>query len=83
MEAKEYCGRRLRVVPLTGQYDPTKLINLGTNRWALKPELGYSRRWDHWLLDTYGGAWFYTTESRVLLFTISFHPAQIRSPKSR
>jgi len=58
---KTILGVGLRVVPLTGQYDPTKLINLGTNRWAFKPELGYSRRWGHWLLDGYGGAWFYTT----------------------
>jgi hypothetical protein len=58
---KTILGVSLRVVPLTGQYDPTKLINLGTNRWAFKPELGYSRRWGHWLLDGYGGAWFYTT----------------------
>jgi hypothetical protein len=58
---KSIVGVSLRVVPLTGQYDPTKLINLGTNRWAFKPELGYSRRWGHWVLDTYGGAWFYTT----------------------
>ena len=58
---KTILGISLRLVPLTGQYDPTKLINLGTNRWAFKPELGYSRRWSHWLLDAYGGAWFYTT----------------------
>jgi len=58
---KSILGVSLRVVPLTGQYDPTKLINLGNNRWAFKPELGYSRRWGHWLLDGYGGAWFYTT----------------------
>ena len=54
-------GVSLKLVPLTGQYDPTKLVNLGTNRWALKPELGYSRRWGNWLLDGYGGAWFYAT----------------------
>jgi len=58
---KNILGISLRLVPRTGQYDPTKLINLGTNRWALKPELGYSHRWDHWTLDAYGGVWFYTT----------------------
>jgi outer membrane putative beta-barrel porin/alpha-amylase len=58
---KTIVGISLTFVPLTGQYDPTKLINLGTNRWAFKPELGYSRRWGHWLLDGYGGVWFYTT----------------------
>jgi len=58
---KTILGVSLKFVPLTGQYDPTKLINLGANRWALKPELGYSRRWGHWILDGYGGVWFYTT----------------------
>jgi hypothetical protein len=54
-------GLSLKAVAPTGQYDPTKLINFGTNRWAFKPEVGLSRRWGHWLLDTYGGVWFYTT----------------------
>ena len=57
---KTIVGISLRLVPKTGQYDPTKLINFGANRWAFKPELGFSRRWGHWILDTYGGAWFYT-----------------------
>ena len=60
---KTILGISLRVVPQTGQYDPTKLINFGTNRWAFKPELGYSRRWGHWILDAYGGTWFYTKNS--------------------
>lgn len=58
---KTILGASLKLVPATGQYDPTKLINYGINRWALKPELGYSRRWGHWILDAYGGAWFFTT----------------------
>ena len=60
---KTVLGISFRLVPRTGQYDPTKLINFGTNRWAFKPELGYSRRWGHWILDAYGGAWLYTTNS--------------------
>jgi len=58
---KRLLGVSLRVVAPTGQYDPTKLVNLGNNRWAFKPELGYSQRRGHWLIDAYGGAWFYTT----------------------
>jgi hypothetical protein len=54
-------GLSLKVIAPTGQYDPTKLINFGANRWAFKPEVGLSRRWGHWVLDTYGGAWLYTT----------------------
>jgi hypothetical protein len=46
----------------TGQYDPTKLINWGTNRWSFKPEFGYSQRWGgKWVLDGYFGVWFFTT----------------------
>ncbi len=57
---KTIIGVSIKLVPPTGQYDPTKLINLGSNRWPFKPELGYSRRWGHWILDAYGGVWFFT-----------------------
>ena len=53
-------GVSLKIVAPTGQYDPTVLVNLGTNRWAFKPEIGYSQRWDHWVLDGYAGVWFFT-----------------------
>ena len=58
---KTILGASLRVVAPTGQYDPTKLINYGANRWGFKPEVGVSRRWGHWVLDGYAAVWFYTT----------------------
>lgn len=59
---KRLLGVSLRVVAPTGQYDGTKLVNLGANRWAFKPEVGYSQRFaNHLILDAYAGAWFYTT----------------------
>lgn len=57
---KKLLGASLKIVAPTGQYNPSALINWGSNRWALKPELGYSQRWGHWILDSYAGAWFYT-----------------------
>ena len=53
-------GFSLTINAPTGQYDPTLLINWGNNRWGVKPELGYSQRWGHWLLDGYLGGWFFT-----------------------
>jgi hypothetical protein len=57
-------GTSLTIIPPTGQYFPEKLINLGTNRWAFKPEIAVSQPLDdHWLLDVYAGAWFFTTNN--------------------
>jgi hypothetical protein len=72
MQAREYAkwnektllGVSLKVVAPTGQYDPNKLINWGSNRWAFKPEFGYSRRRKHLVLDAYAGVWLYTTNQR-------------------
>ena len=58
---KTLIGASLTVVAPTGQYDPTRLINEGSNRWAFKPELGLSQRRGHWIADAYAGVWFYTT----------------------
>jgi len=58
---KRLLGVSLKMIAPTGQYSSTKLVNWGSNRWAFKPELGYSERWGHWVLDGYAGGWFYTT----------------------
>jgi hypothetical protein len=57
---KMLLGASLRVSAPTGQYDPTKLINWGANRWGFKPEFGYSQRYNKWVTDAYIGVWFFT-----------------------
>ena len=57
---KKLLGVSLKVIAPTGQYDPTKLINWGTNRWSVKPELGYSQAWRKWVFDAYSGVWIFT-----------------------
>jgi hypothetical protein len=56
-------GLSLFVVAPTGQYNPSKLINIGSNRWSFKPELGLSHPVGHWVVEIYTGAWFFTTNN--------------------
>jgi Putative MetA-pathway of phenol degradation len=56
-------GTSLTLNAPAGQYDPAKLINLGTNRWAVKPELGVSYPVSKFDLDLYAGAWFFKDNS--------------------
>lgn len=57
-------GTSLTVAAPSGQYDPEKLINLGTNRWAFKPEVGVSHPIGRWDVDAYLGLWFFTDNDR-------------------
>jgi hypothetical protein len=45
----------------TGQYFPEKLVNIGTGRWAFKPEIALSQPLSQrWLLDVYTAVWLFT-----------------------
>jgi hypothetical protein len=69
-------GVSLRIVAPSGQYDPTRLINWGNNRWAFKPEFGYSQRWGHWVLDGYAAEWFFTTNPEFFSHNMYFPGSQ-------
>jgi hypothetical protein len=53
-------GTSLTVVAPSGQYYDSKLINLGTNRWAFKPEVGIAAPKGRWDIDAYLGVWLFT-----------------------
>jgi len=56
-------GASVLVVAPTGQYDSARLINIGSNRWAFKPELGLSVPMNRWYFDLYAGVWLFTENS--------------------
>jgi len=56
-------GASLQVYAPLGQYDPSKLVNIGTNRWAVKPELGISKAWGPLTLELATGVAFYTANN--------------------
>jgi hypothetical protein len=75
-------GASVQVSPPGGQYDPDKLVNLGTNRWSVKTELGVSKRLGDFTLELTGEGIFYTdnddffgghTRSQEPIFGIQGH----------
>jgi hypothetical protein len=56
-------GASLTIVAPSGQYDSSKLINIGANRWAFKPEVGISYPVSRWYLETYVGVWLFTANT--------------------
>lgn len=60
-KSKRIVGASLQVVMPTGQYDPNKLINLGSNRWAFKPQLGIAFLKSRWTFESYFSAWITTS----------------------
>lgn len=59
-EQKTILGMSLVTSIPTGKYYEDKLVNIGTNRWGFKPEIGVSQRFSHFYAEVYGGVWFYT-----------------------
>ena len=63
---KTIVGGSLQITLPLGQYDPRERINLGANRWSLKPELGVSRALGKWSLELYGSVTFFTSNHQYL-----------------
>jgi hypothetical protein len=75
-------GASLTLTAPFGQYDPERLVNIGTNRWSAKPELGLSKALGPWTLELAGGVTFFTrndeyfngnTRSQDPLYSVQAH----------
>lgn len=54
----------------SGQHSPDKLINIGSNRWAFKPEVAVTQVLGKWIGELYVGALFFTDNP-------SFYPGTV------
>lgn len=53
-------GASVQVGLPLGQYDDTRVVNLGNNRWSVRPEVGVSKALGRWVGELALGATFYT-----------------------
>ncbi len=74
LQPREFAGYRqdwivgasvLIGLPL-GQYDETRLVNLGTNRWTIRPELGVSKALGRWTVELAAAVNIYTDNDDFL-----------------
>jgi hypothetical protein len=65
-KSKTVIGASITVSLPLGQYDPNLRVNLGTNRWGFRPEIGIARTQGKWNFEAYGSIAFFTNNNRYL-----------------
>ena len=53
-------GASITVAAPLGQYHDSKVLNLGSNRWTVKPEIGLSRSPGRWIVEGMAGICLFT-----------------------
>ena len=53
-------GVNVALVVPSGVYNSERLINVGSNRWALRPEIGFSHPIGRWFVEGSAGVWIFT-----------------------
>jgi hypothetical protein len=75
-------GASLQVSAPAGQYDDSRVVNIGTNRWSFKPEIGISQAMGPWTLELQAAATFFTdnddffagnTRSQAPIYSLQGH----------
>jgi hypothetical protein len=64
----------LSIMAPLGEYDATSLVNLGYNRWSVKPEIGLSHSFGRWTVDGSVGTWLFTTKLADKTLSAPFKP---------
>ena len=67
-------GASFAVTAPLGQYDSGRLVNIGTNRWSFKPEIGVAKTWGPVTLELAPSATFYTDNNDFLGRTLQRDP---------
>lgn len=57
-------GASVQISVPTGSYDDDKLLNIGANRWYIRPELGISVPWRKWSFEFSAGVRFFTNNDK-------------------
>ena len=52
-------GVSVTMIMPTGTYDRSELINIGSNRWTFKPEIGIEQPMGKWFTDLSAGLWVF------------------------
>jgi hypothetical protein len=56
-------GASVQISAPLGQYDNDKLVNIGNNRWYVKPDVGISKAWDDVTMELSTGVFLFSDNS--------------------
>lgn len=74
-DPKSVLGWSLEIQVPTGEYDATKLVNLGSNRWSAKTELGLAAPFRRgWIAEIAVGAWLFGDNDEFVGSTLEQRP---------
>lgn len=67
-------GASVQITAPWGQYDDTRLVNVGTNRWSIKPEIGFSKTLEHLAWEMAAAVTWYDDNESFVNGTLKLDP---------